>query len=145
MRQSASVQSNAISNRLFDMPQLKASCAWVLKTDRVIVGLASRAAPVRLCSMSIWCIFFFDRTISRAVKRGPHKRNLRKREIVKLYACPGSVEPNCRSPAGLCLRQCPWNFECVIMYAWYECHYFIGTGTEAELLIELLMSRAVLL
>ena len=31
------------------------------------------------------------------------------------------------------------------MYAWYECHYFIGTGTEAELLIELLTSRAVLL
>ena len=31
------------------------------------------------------------------------------------------------------------------MYAWYECHYFIGTGTEAELLIELLTSRAILL
>ena len=31
------------------------------------------------------------------------------------------------------------------MYAWYECHYFIGTGTEAELLVELLTSWAVLL
>ena len=31
------------------------------------------------------------------------------------------------------------------MYAWCECHYFIGTGTEVELLIELLTSRAVLL
>ena len=31
------------------------------------------------------------------------------------------------------------------MYAWYECHCFIGTGTEAGLLIGLLMSRAVLL
>ena len=31
------------------------------------------------------------------------------------------------------------------MYAWYECHYLIGTGTEAELLIELLTSRAILL
>ena len=31
------------------------------------------------------------------------------------------------------------------MYAWCECHYFIGTGTEAELLIELLTSRTVLL
>ena len=31
------------------------------------------------------------------------------------------------------------------MHAWYECHYLIGAGTEAELLIELLMSRAVLL
>ena len=30
------------------------------------------------------------------------------------------------------------------MYAWYECHYLIGTGTEAELLVELLTSRAVL-
>ena len=31
------------------------------------------------------------------------------------------------------------------MYAWYECHYFIGTGTEAELLIKLLTSRVVML
>ena len=31
------------------------------------------------------------------------------------------------------------------MYAWYEYHYFIGTGTEVELLIELLTSHAVLL
>ena len=31
------------------------------------------------------------------------------------------------------------------MYAWYECHYFIGTGTEAKLLVELLTSLAVLL
>ena len=31
------------------------------------------------------------------------------------------------------------------MYAWCECRYFIGIGTEAELLIELLTSRAVLL
>ena len=31
------------------------------------------------------------------------------------------------------------------MYAWCEYHYFIGTGTEAELLIELLTSRAALL
>ena len=44
-----------------------------------------------------------------------------------------------------CLRRCPWNFECVIVYAWYECHYLIGAGTEAELLVELLTSWAVLL
>ena len=31
------------------------------------------------------------------------------------------------------------------MYVWYECHCFIGTGTEAELLVELLTSLAVLL
>ena len=31
------------------------------------------------------------------------------------------------------------------MYAWYECHYLIGAGTEAELLVELLTSRVVLL
>ena len=29
------------------------------------------------------------------------------------------------------------------MYAWYECHYFIGTRTEAKLLVELLTSLAV--
>ena len=31
------------------------------------------------------------------------------------------------------------------MYAWYECHYFIGAGTKAKLLVELLTSLAVLL
>ena len=31
------------------------------------------------------------------------------------------------------------------MDVWYECHYLIGIGTEAELLIELLTSRVVLL
>ena len=31
------------------------------------------------------------------------------------------------------------------MHAWYECHYLIGIGTEAGLLIELLTSRDVLL
>ena len=31
------------------------------------------------------------------------------------------------------------------MHAWYECHYLIRIGTEAELLIELLTSRVVLL
>ena len=31
------------------------------------------------------------------------------------------------------------------MDAWYECHYLIEIGTEAELLIELLTSHAVLL
>ena len=30
------------------------------------------------------------------------------------------------------------------MDAWYECHYLIGIGTEAELLIELLTSWTVL-
>ena len=45
----------------------------------------------------------------------------------------------------LCLHQCPWNFECVVMDAWYECHYIVGIGMEAELLIELLTSRTVLL
>lgn len=31
------------------------------------------------------------------------------------------------------------------MYAWYECHYLTGSGTEDELLTELSTSRAVLL
>ena len=42
-------------------------------------------------------------------------------------------------------RRYPWDFECVVMYARYECRHLIGTGTEAELLVELLTSRAVLL
>ena len=40
---------------------------------------------------------------------------------------------------------CPWDFECVIMYTWHECHFLIGTGTEAGLLVELLTSQTVLL
>ena len=31
------------------------------------------------------------------------------------------------------------------MHAWYKCHYLIGAGTEAKLLVELLTSWAVLL
>ena len=30
------------------------------------------------------------------------------------------------------------------MYARYECRHLVGTGTEAKLLVELLMSRVVL-
>ena len=45
----------------------------------------------------------------------------------------------------LCFHQYPWGFECVVMYARYECHSLIGAGAEAELLIELWTSRVVLL
>ena len=31
------------------------------------------------------------------------------------------------------------------MYAWYECRHLVGTGMEAELLVELLTSHVVLL
>ena len=31
------------------------------------------------------------------------------------------------------------------MYARYECHFLIGVGTEAELLIQLLTNRAAML
>ena len=33
----------------------------------------------------------------------------------------------------------------MIAYAWCECHYLIEIGTEAELLVGLLMSRVALL
>ena len=39
----------------------------------------------------------------------------------------------------------PWYFECVVMYARYERRHLVGTETEAELLIKLLTSRAVML
>ena len=45
----------------------------------------------------------------------------------------------------LCLHRYPWGFECVIMYVRYECHFLIGVGTEAELLIQLSTNRAALL
>ena len=56
--------------------------------------------------------------------------------MVKLHSGPIVVVP---------LPLCPWYLQSVVMYAWYECHYFIGTGMEAELLIELLTSRTILL
>ena len=45
----------------------------------------------------------------------------------------------------LCRRLYPWYFECVVMYARYECRHLVGAGTVAELLVEFLTSRAVLL
>ena len=45
----------------------------------------------------------------------------------------------------LCLRVCPWYFECVVMYVRHERCRFIVTGTEAKLLGKLLTSWIVLL
>ena len=42
------------------------------------------------------------------------------------------------------LHLCPWYFECVVVYAWHECH-LNGAGAEAVLLIELLVCLTILL
>ena len=43
------------------------------------------------------------------------------------------------------LRLCPWYFECVVMYARHEHSHLVGSGTEAELLVELLTGWTILL
>ena len=67
-----------------------------------------------------------------------------KKEIVKVYVS-GSGRAVLWITRYVCLRLCPWYFECVVMYARYECRHLIRTGTEAKLLVELSMSRAILL
>ena len=49
--------------------------------------------------LAILLYLSFDRTGSRVVKEVLCERNLEKKEIVKVYVCPGSVEPNCGSQA----------------------------------------------
>jgi len=44
----------------------------------------------------------------------------------------------------LCLRLCPWYFECVIVYAWHEC-CLGGNWAEAGLLVMLLTCLLILL
>ena len=43
-----------------------------------------------------------------------------------------------------CLRLCPWYFDCVFMYVRRERRHLVWSGTEAELLVELLTSWDVL-
>ena len=67
-----------------------------------------------------------------------------KKETMKLCVS-GGVRAVLWITSYLCLRLCPWYFECVIVCARYKCRYLVGTGTEAKLLVELLTSWVVLL
>ena len=108
--------------------------------------LASRASHVRLCSLSIQCVCPLTGSLIGPSKEAPIGETWNKGKEDSKVICVsgiGLAEPWIRD--SLCLRRCPWIFECVVMDAWYECHYLIGIGTEAKLLIELLTSWAVLL
>ena len=87
----------------------------------------------------------FERVDDQAVVRGLWKRNNKRIKRKQKVSVPEEDRAVLWTTIKLCLRLCPWYFECVVMYARYECRHLIGAGTEAELLVELLRSRAVLL
>ena len=87
----------------------------------------------------------FERTDDQATARGLRKRNLKriKRKVKVCVSKEGRAV--LWTTVRLCLRLCPWYFECVIMYVRYICRHLVGTGLEVKLLVELLTSWAVLL
>ena len=125
---------------LFNMPGSVGRSVRVLRNNFEYRQEQCIKVTLHTCAACLRCMPI----LLKDLRSGPRKkRNLKQKKLK--YVCPGSVWPNCSPRVILCLRRCPWNFECTIVYAWYECHYLIGTGTEAELLVELLTSRAVLL
>ena len=68
------------------------------------------------------------------------KRDKKKRESV---CVPGEGRAVLWTTIELCLRLCPWYFECIVMYARYVRRHLVGTKTKAELLVELLTSWTV--
>ena len=105
-----------------------------------------RNSLIRQCFLPSWCIYPFERTGDQAVRKRLWKRNLKRIKKEKVRVC---VSRRGRAvlwiTIELCLRRCPWYFECVVMYAWYERRRLVRTGTEAEFLVQLLANWTVLL
>ena len=82
----------------------------------------------------------FERIDDQAVVRSLWKRN--KKRIKRKHKVSVSEEGRAVlwTIIKLCLRLCPWYFECVVMCARYVRRHLVGTETEAELLVELLTS-----
>ena len=95
-----------------------------------------------LCSLV--CLSF-ERIDDQAVVRGLWKRNRKRIKRKQKVIVPEEGRTVLWTTIKLCLRLCPWYFECVVMYARYVRRHLVGTETEAELLVKQLMSRAVLL
>ena len=72
--------NSAISNRLFDMPQPRESCVWVLKTGRVIVKETTQKFPYTSVLLAILVYLTFERTGDQAIREGLWKRNLKRRK-----------------------------------------------------------------
>ena len=87
----------------------------------------------------------FKRIVDRPVVRGLWKRNLKRIKRKGKVCVPGEGRAVLWTTIALCLRLCPWYFEWVVMYARYVHLHLVGTETEAELLVELLMDWTVLL
>ena len=87
----------------------------------------------------------FERINDQAVVRGLWKRNLKRIKRKGKVCVPGEGRAVLWTTIELCLRLCPWYFQCVIMYAWYIRRHLVGTETEAELLVKLLTSWTVML
>ena len=70
--------NSAISNMLFDMPQPRESCVWVLKTGRVIVKENTQKFPGMLVLLASLVCLSFDGIRDQALreslrKKGPEK------------------------------------------------------------------------
>ena len=85
----------------------------------------------------------FERVDDQAVMRGLWKRNIKRIKRKQKVSVPEEGRAVLWTTIKLCLRLCPWYFECVVMYARYVRRHLVGTETEAELLVELLMSWTI--
>ena len=80
----------------------------------------------------------FERIDDQAVVRGLWKRNLKRIKRKGKVCVPREGRAILWTTIELCLRLCPWYFECIVMYARYVRRHLVGTKTKAELLVELL-------
>ena len=87
----------------------------------------------------------FKRIDDQAVVRGLWKRNLKRIKRKGKVCVPGDGRAALWTTIELCLRLCPWYFECVVMYAWYVCCHSVRIETESELLVEVMKSWTVML
>ena len=127
------------------MPRPRGSCVRVLKTGRMIV----KKNIYRFLHTSVLLAALvypsFERINDQAVVRGLWKRNLKRIKRKGKVCVPGEGRAIFWATIELCLRLCPWYFECVVMYARYVCRHSVRTEAEAELLVELMTSWTVML
>ena len=85
----------------------------------------------------------FEMIDDQAVMRDLWKRKIKRiKRKGKVYV-PGEGRAVLWAIIELCLCLCPWYFECIVMSARHVRRHFVGTETEAELLVELLTSWTV--
>ena len=105
-----------------------AACGSLKQVGRSSKG-TPRDSPTRLCRLPPWCIRPSKGLMIRPLLGAYGKRNL-KRIKRKVKVCvSGEGRAVLWTTIWLCLRLCPWYFQCIVMYAWYKCHCVVGTRT----------------